>query len=322
MIRIAITVSVLACAVYMMGCSSAAHLISDWKNTEITIDGKQNDWEGSLYDFKKENLTIGIRNDADNLYLCFISYDQGIKHQIMNRGFTIWFDPGGGTNEIYGIKFPIGHQKRDKSIDMYNDNRQFKMSEDASDNILNGEFGVSENMPPPPLPGNIDSMSSYGFAKIDSRMPVILGNARFEMQFLGPNENDVQQTTTLELKSAAIQINMTQKTFIYELKLPLYRTIDFPFTLIPTNKKKLLGIEFKTEGSSEGGFGRSSGGPGGRGPGGGRPPSGGGIGESGPGGEGEPEGKSVGRGFNSSDQIEIWIKAVLAGNPDNDIKTK
>jgi hypothetical protein len=313
MIRITIIVSVLACAVLMIGCSSATQIMSDWKNTEITIDGIQNDWEGSLYDFKKENLTIGIRNDADNLYLCFISYDQGIRNKIMNGGFTIWFDPSGETDEIYGIKFPMGHQNRDKSIDMHNDSRQSKMSENVNGDISNGEFGASDNMPPPPLSSNIDSMR--GFEKTDSRMPIILGNARFEMQFLGPNKNDVQQTTTLELKSAAIQIKMTQKTFIYEVKLPLHRTIDFPFTLIPTNKKNSLSIEFKTEKSPESRFARPSDGPGGRGPGGSRPPSGGGSGDSGPGGGGEPDGKSVGTGSNSSNQIEIWIRAVLTNNP-------
>ena len=51
----------------LMGYGSAAPSTSDWKESEIVIDGKQNEWQGSLYDLKKVKVTIGVRSDNENL---------------------------------------------------------------------------------------------------------------------------------------------------------------------------------------------------------------------------------------------------------------
>jgi hypothetical protein len=295
-----------------LGCSSAVPLISDWKKSEIVIDGKQNDWEGSLYDLKKVNVTIGVRNDSENLYLCFISYDQGVGRQIMSGGFTIWFDPSGGTDEQYGIKFPVGRPKGSRA--------QMPDKNSGGENNPPGDFGSGDNAPP--MPGNDNSAYSSRGENDDKMMSMLL-NAQRELQFLGPEEKDVQQASTLELKTAKVQIGMTQKAFVYELQVPLQKTIDFPFTLTPTDKKNILGIEFKTEENSMVRMGGPGGGPGG--PGGGGPPSGGGPGgppgggPGGPPGGGQggppPSGGRGGKGSNSSEPIDIWSKVTLAQSP-------
>ena len=92
----------------LTGCSSAIKLTADWKKTDIVIDGRQNDWDGSLYLLKKANVMVGVRNDSENLYICFITNDQSAQRQIMRSGLTVWFDPSGGSSERYGIKFPLG----------------------------------------------------------------------------------------------------------------------------------------------------------------------------------------------------------------------
>lgn len=288
----------------LLGCSSAVQLTSDWKKSEIVIDGKQNDWEGSLYDLKKVNVTIGVRNDSENLYLCFISYDQSVGRQIMSGGFTVWFDPSGGTDEQYGIKFPVGRPKGSRA--------QMPDKNSGGENNPPGDFGSGDNAPP--MPGNDNSASIGQGGNDDKIMPMLL-NAQHELQFLGPEEKDVQQASTLELKTVKVQIGMTQKAFVYELQVPLQKTIDFPFTLTPTDKKNILSIGFKTEENSMGGMGGPGGGPGGPG-GGGHPPPGGGPGGAPPPG-GSPGGSGGGRGgknSNSSEPIDIWAKVTLAHN--------
>ncbi len=307
----------------LIGCSSAVPLTSDWKKSEIVIDGKQNDWQGSLYDLKKVNVTIGFCNDAENLYLCFISYDQGARRQIMSSGFTVWFDPSGGTDEKYGIKFPSGRPKGVKPTSMSNRGGPSQMP--GNNNGDSDNFQLSDenydNMPPPMLPGNIDTMSSgHGFGKNDEKMPAMFNSAQREIKFLGPEENDVQQISTLELKTIKVQFGMDQKAFVYELQVPLHRTEDFPFALAPTDKKNNIGIGFKTgENSMVGIGGGPGGGPGGPPPGGGpggRP--GGGPGGPPPGGSQggpPPGGGRSGKGSNSSESIDIWAKVTLAQSP-------
>jgi|WetSurMetagenome_2_1015567.scaffolds.fasta_scaffold33771_2 hypothetical protein len=280
----------------LLGCSSAVPLISDWKKSEIVVDGRQNEWQRSLYDLKKINVTVGVRNDVENLYLCFISYDQGVGRQIMSGGFTVWFDPSGGTDEQYGIKFPVGRPKGGRP----------QMSDKNSQDRNNprGDFDSGDNIPP--MPGNDNSAPSSRGENDDKMMPILL-NAQRELQFLGPEEKDVQQAITLELKTVRVQIGMTRQMFVYELQVPLHRTEDFPFALAPTDKKNIIGIGFKTEDNSSSGPGGGQGGPP---PGGGQggPPSGG---QGGP----PPGGGRGGKDINSSEPIDVWTKVTLAQSP-------
>jgi hypothetical protein len=284
----------------LLGCSSAVQLTSDWKKSEIVIDGKQDEWQRSLYDLKKVNVTIGVRNDAENLYLCFISYDQDAGRQIMSGGFTVWFDPSGGTDEHYGIKFPIGLPKGSRP--------QMPDKNSGGGNNPPTDFGSVDNIPP--MPGN-DNSASLSQGGNDDKIASMLLTAQRELQFLGPEEKDVQQSTTLELKTVKLQIGMNRQMFVYELQVPLHRTEDFPFVLAPTDKKNVLGIGFKTDDNPLGGMGGPGDRPGGPPPGGGPggPPPGGGPGGLPPG------GGRGGKGSNSSEPIDIWAKVTLAQSP-------
>jgi hypothetical protein len=300
----------------LIGCSSAVPLTSDWKTEEIIIDGKSDDWNRSLYDLKKANVTIGFHNDAENLYVCFISYDQSIKRQIMSGGFTVWFDPSGGTDEKYGIKFPVGLQKGARPMNRENAGGVPQMPGNTGDDDNNlSDNNGNDNRMPPPMPGNMDTvMSKAKFGNNDGKMPPIFNNALREIQFLGPDEKDVQQATTVELKTMKVQVGLSQKAFVYELQVPLQKTGDFPFALAPTGKKNILGVGFKTEDNFSGGMGGPGNGPGGPPPGGG-PGGGSGGGQGGPPpgrGPGRSGGARGGKESNSSEPIEVWTQVTLA----------
>jgi len=290
------------CAILLMGCSSVVQLTSDWKTAEITIDGNHNDWETSLYNLEKTNINIGVLNDTENLYICLISYDRNVRRQILDGGFTVWFDPAGGTDEKYGIKFPVGRPRKNRTMNVDYDNRPPQMpgrNDTEVDDIM-----------PPPMPDNMDSLSwRSDFGDKQNKMLSMFN----EIQFLGPEEKDVQLATILELKTIKVHIGMTDRAFVYELKVPLHRTDDFPFTIVPTNRKNIISVEFKTENISMSRMGMPAGGPGGRGPGGGGPPQGDRPSAEGPRvGYGGPGGRSAERDSNSSEPLELWVQITLA----------
>jgi hypothetical protein len=74
----------------------------------IVVDGKSDDWQGDLYVVPGERLSVGFLNDRDNLYVCLLTSDTFIKFQIMAQGFIVWFDPKGGKEKAFGIKYPVG----------------------------------------------------------------------------------------------------------------------------------------------------------------------------------------------------------------------
>jgi hypothetical protein len=91
------------------GCSNGKlELNSDWRDREITIDGKNADWLGAMLFFEEDNISVGLLNDDNFLYICMIAEDQFIRAQVMRQGFTLWFDPDGGKEKIFGIKYPVG----------------------------------------------------------------------------------------------------------------------------------------------------------------------------------------------------------------------
>jgi len=74
----------------------------------ITVDGKTDDWQGDLYVVPNERLSVGFLNDQEHLYICLLSSDSTIRSQIMGQGFTVWFDPNGGKEKAFGIRYPLG----------------------------------------------------------------------------------------------------------------------------------------------------------------------------------------------------------------------
>ena len=90
------------------GCGGTEALQSASLDREITVDGAVEDWQGALTPIEKKNLSLGLLNDGDYLYVALVSRDRQLINQIMGRGFTVWFDAGGGKAKTFGIRFPLG----------------------------------------------------------------------------------------------------------------------------------------------------------------------------------------------------------------------
>lgn len=97
---------------FLAGCGTFK-LKSKWLDREITVDGQIDDWLGSMMYIEKKNISVGLLNDENFLYICMIAEDQFVRNQVMRQGVMLWFDPSGGKKETFGIKFPIGMQAGD-----------------------------------------------------------------------------------------------------------------------------------------------------------------------------------------------------------------
>ncbi|MDH5744115.1 MAG: hypothetical protein OEZ52_11255, partial [Candidatus Aminicenantes bacterium] len=91
------------------GCSSL-ELESAWRDREIVVDGKGDDWLGAKYYFEDVNISLGLLNDDRFLYVCMDVENPMLRAQIMRQGLTLWLDPKGGKEKSFGIRFPLGRQ--------------------------------------------------------------------------------------------------------------------------------------------------------------------------------------------------------------------
>ena len=127
------------------GCSGTEALQSQSLDREITVDGTVEDWAGILKPMEKKNLSLGLLNDGEYLYLSVLSRDRETISQMM--GFTVWFDAEGGKERTFGIRFPLGlmasgagFSPRDMQQDRDPDARRQRFEESLTDlEIFDGE---------------------------------------------------------------------------------------------------------------------------------------------------------------------------------------
>jgi hypothetical protein len=185
-------------------------IASRWSDDAITIDGNQADWHGqNLRVPKGKHVTIGVLNDESYLYLTLSTIDRALMMKALRLGFTVWLDPGGGTKEILGVKYPTGLSG-------------------TGQRSTRPDRGPASRMP------NISQM----IRSLPESQPWI--------EILGPGKDDTFQI--LAADSAGIQVRLDFSEFgqlVYEMKIPLGGLPDYPYTLAMTAGDK-LGIGFVT----------------------------------------------------------------------------
>jgi hypothetical protein len=100
----------LALALMLAGCRTFTTFSTESRplDHQVIVDGKTEDWQGDLFVAEGERIELGFLNDRENLYVCLLTTDNFVRAQILMQGLTVWFDPKGGTNKVFGIKFPVG----------------------------------------------------------------------------------------------------------------------------------------------------------------------------------------------------------------------
>jgi hypothetical protein len=91
---------------------------SRWRDRDIDVDGRSMDWLDTLTYVEEFNVSVGIANDTDYLYICAVVENPFVRMQVMRQGLTVWFDPKGGREKAMGVRFPLGSQgKREPSAE-------------------------------------------------------------------------------------------------------------------------------------------------------------------------------------------------------------
>jgi hypothetical protein len=100
----------LALALGLAGCRTFKTFSTESRplDHQVIVDGKTEDWGGDLFVAEGERIELGFLNDRENLYVCLLTTDNFVRAQILTQGLTVWFDPKGKTDKVFGIKFPVG----------------------------------------------------------------------------------------------------------------------------------------------------------------------------------------------------------------------
>ena len=194
--------------IFQVGCTTVGlNLDSNWSDREIVVDGKNDDWLGTMLYFEDENISVGLRNDESFFYMCMIAEDPIIRAQVMQQGFTVWFDPDGRNEKTFGIKFPIGMQA----------------------------MGVPGKMNPR---GTREREQSEPDPE---RMERALGRLLAELEILGPGKDKQMRLKVEEAKGIDIVLDTSGEMLVYELKVPLMHNEQNPYA-VGAEAGDLIGI--------------------------------------------------------------------------------
>jgi hypothetical protein len=257
---------ILAFSFFVQISCSTLELESTWKDRDIVLDGKDGDWLGAKYYFEGLYVSVGLINDEQHLYVSMMTENPMFRTQIMRQGLTVWLDPKGGKNKTFGIKYPLGRQGGEKE-GMMMDPREM-MDEMAREEMMQR---LQETMT--------------------------------ELEILGRDEEVLARMDIEETKGIEVQMRNVGGTFVYELKVPLSSSEEYPFA-VGVKPGDTVGVGFLSPRMQMQRMGGIRGG--------GRMPGGGGMG--GRGGMGVPGGMGGmgGMGRQVPQELKIWAKVQLA----------
>ncbi len=90
-----------------LGQAKDLQIASSWATSQVKTDGSAGDWAAVLKPLGDPPIVIGVRNDADFLYLCVRTSDLKVKRQLGIAGLTVWANGEGKTQKGFGVRFPV-----------------------------------------------------------------------------------------------------------------------------------------------------------------------------------------------------------------------
>jgi hypothetical protein len=263
---------VVIASLHLSGCGGL-EINSVRSDGDVKIDGIPLDWRGATTWVESPNVTIGVKNDDDYLYLCLSSPVREVAAQIAMYGFTVWLDPEGKKDKTFGIRCPIG----------------------AAGGMGN--------------PGDLEKLAQDRDKFLEMVVERLKG-AGSVLEILGPDEDDSVRIAGAEASGVDVALGYHDGRVVYELKVPFRRDDEHPYA-IGSHGDGRIGVGFETPDISRDEImtvvgGKRPGGGRGGGPGGGM--SGGGTGgRQGRGGTGRGPGAG-----NTPRAIDIWARIKLA----------
>jgi hypothetical protein len=196
-----------------VAASEKPRFASQLRDGAITIDGRYDDWPGNLQPFEAVPVAVQFVNDTDYLYMRLTASAAAERRQILRQGFTVWFDPTGGTKKHFGIRYPVVERgetvgERPGGFGGYGGRREGERG-----------GGQSGDAATDPHPGD----------RID---------------VLGPDKDDARMLTRDHAPGIDVAIREEQGTLQYELKIPLLKTAEHPYAIEAVAGKAIgVGLE-------------------------------------------------------------------------------
>ena len=112
--RVACAAALAAATLGLSAACKQVELASAWATDGVEVDGVNDEWIGATTYFEKQDVTVGLLNDDEFLYVSLVT-SSPVGRQAMATGLTVWFDPDGGKDEWYGIRFPVPLERSERS---------------------------------------------------------------------------------------------------------------------------------------------------------------------------------------------------------------
>ncbi len=171
-----------------MACKEEVTAPSTWAQGPIAADGSEDDWAGLLTEFEQYDLSLGLLNDDEFLYVSLVS-DGVVAQQVMAAGLTVWLEPAERRGGKYGIRYPTPPDVANLGT--------------ARVAVSGGQTGRG--------PGGPGTPSSARLRQVDLLGPGDLGERRLPLPVGGGLEVAVQRNGP---------------TLVYELRVPLARDVN------------------------------------------------------------------------------------------------
>ena len=203
--RSAVAAAAVLAAGVCLPAAEVARMQSAWAGQSATVDGDLAEWEGQLARVAESEVSIGVRNDAEFLYVALAASDPGTRMLLGRAGFTLWWDVKGKTAKDTGVVVPAVIAPPDPA------QQRRSMSGDES-----GERGE---------PPQRDA-SSHGERRTGGPLPAPPMSPLGHLIVVGPKKDDQRrlELAFLEKFGVAAAAAMREGVLSYELKMPLAKS--------------------------------------------------------------------------------------------------
>jgi hypothetical protein len=186
----------------------------------IVVDGDAGEWSGALSYVANDHFLVGFVNDSDDLFVCLNKEDdEGTKPGRMS-GWTVWFDPAGGTQKAFGLRIgPAGGPAEKERGDR---------------RAAPGGDGQPEKRP---------AGEPSGQAPPDKQARPAEGG--IEVQWLGPQGDVLRRFSPEAASELGLEVGESRSggSFVLEMKIPLKGSDGHPFA-IGAGPDGLIGVGF------------------------------------------------------------------------------
>lgn len=107
-----IITAVLVATLLWGGCAGQKEVACYWRGHGVVADGIDKEWpESPQYYDKDRRITVRVINSDEILSLTVATGSRSLQRHLQMAGLTVWFDPEGGNEQIFGLHLPAANMR-------------------------------------------------------------------------------------------------------------------------------------------------------------------------------------------------------------------